>query len=87
MRCIGAVTRSNTTDERAKVNTVTDIAPLLQAIQSFGNWVLFFWLYMKERDRSQRISDEHKADLRGVISQVLSKLADKKDVSGQDATD
>lgn len=87
MRCIEAVTHSSTTDERAKVNTVTDIAPLLQAIQSFGNWVLFFWLYMKERDRSQRISDEHKADLRGVISQVLSKLAGKKDVSGQDATD
>lgn len=69
------------------MNTVTDIAPLLQAIQSFGNWVLFFWLYMKERDRSAKISDEHKADLRGVISQVISRLAGKKEMTGQDATD
>ena len=50
------------------MNTVTDIAPLLQAIQSFGNWVLFFWLFMRERDRTQRVSDEHKADLRRLVN-------------------
>ena len=86
MQSIGDVTHSSTTDERDKVTTVTDIAPLLQAIQSFGNWVLFFWLYMKERDRSQKISDDHKADLRGVINQVIRQISGKREGDGQDAT-
>lgn len=74
------VTHLSTTDERAKVNTVTDVTPVLQAVQSFGNWVLFFWLFVKQMDRTQKVSEEHKADLRAFAHE-------RQKVTGQDATD
>lgn len=47
---------------------MNDIQAVIQAAQSVGNWVLFFWLYMKERERTQHVSDEHKADLRRIAA-------------------
>lgn len=62
------------------MNTVTDVTPVLQAVQSFGNWVLFFWLFVKQMDRTQKVSEEHKEDLRAFAHE-------RQKVTGQDATD
>lgn len=43
---------------------MTDITPLLQAVQSFGNWVLFFWLFVRQLDRTTQVEKDHKADLK-----------------------
>ena len=47
---------------------MNDIQAVIQAAQSVGNWVIFFWLYTRESDRTQKVSDEHKSDLRRIAS-------------------
>jgi len=54
---------------------MTDITPILQAVQSFGNWVLFFWLFVRQTERTQKVSDEHKADLR-----AMARIDDEKNI-------
>lgn len=86
MQSIGVVIRSSFTD-RDKVNTVTDITPVLQAIQSFGNWVLFFWLFVRQMERTQKVSDAHKDDLRSLAEELLVERKNRTNPASQDATD
>jgi len=65
---------------------MTDITPVLQAIQSFGNWVLFFWLFVRQMERTQKVSDEHKADLRALAEKLLEDSNGRPDGASQDAT-
>lgn len=44
-----------------------DFKTLVDLIQATGTWMVFFYLYVKERDAHQRSIDAHLQDLRDVI--------------------
>lgn len=45
---------------------MNDVTAIFQAVQSFGNWVLFFWLFVQSQKSVAEARAEHMRDLRRI---------------------
>ena len=48
--------------------SLSTLTPLFQMVQSLGNWILFFWLFLQSQKDLKEARQAHMDDLRQIAS-------------------
>lgn len=64
-----------------------DLTQIIDMVQNFGIWIIFAWLYIKEKEAHQHTREQYREDLREIanlrqnIGRVQGFVSDAKQVA------